>query len=160
MINNNAIDDLQKAKIIDFENISKSSISHAVDLICMPIVDGEISASKKIVQFIALKEILEDVITKIRPSAMDQLKLAKGSAANIYGAKIEPATSSKYDYTACDDSEWNNLNAELNVIKAKMKERESFLKAIKSAIYLPETGEVVNPPIVSQTDTIKVTIQK
>ena len=160
MKNINAIDDLQKAQIIDFENISKSSMSHAVDLICMPIIDGEISASKKIVQFIALKDILDEVITKIRSSAMDELKLAKGSAANIYGAKIEPATSSKYDYTVCDDSTWNQLNAELQIIKAKMKERESFLKAIKSAIYLPETGEVVNPPIAIQTETIKVTIQK
>jgi hypothetical protein len=160
MINNNAINDLEKAQIIDFENISKSSISHAVELIAIPILEGEISASKKIVQFIALKDLLEDVITKIRPSAMEELKLSKGEGINIFGAKVEPATTSKYDFTACDDFEWNKLNAELADIKAKMKERELFLKAIKSAVYLPETGEVVNPPIVLRSETIKVTIQK
>lgn len=160
MINNNAINDLEKAQIIDFENISKSSISHAVELIAIPILEGEISASKKIVQFIALKDLLEDVITKIRPSAMEELKLSKGEGINIFGAKVEPATTSKYDFTACDDSTWNDLNASLQIIKAEMKERESFLKAIKSAVYLPETGEVVNPPIVLRTETIKVTIQK
>lgn len=160
MINKNAIDDLEKAQIIDFENISKSSISHAVELISIPIIEGEISASKKIVQFIALKHLLEDVITKIRPSAMEELKLSKGEDINIFGAKVEPATKSEYDYTACDDSTWNDLNASLQIIKAEMKERESFLKAIKSAIYLPETGEVVNPPIVLKSETIKVTIKK
>jgi len=160
MINKNAIDDLEKAQIIDFENISKSSISHAVELISIPIIEGEISASKKIVQFIALKHLLEDVITKIRPSAMEELKLSKGEGINIFGAKVEQATKSEYDYTACDDSTWNDLNASLQIIKAEMKERESFLKAIKSAIYLPETGEVVNPPIVLKSETIKVTIQK
>ena len=160
MINNNAINDLEKAQIIDFENISKSSIFHAVELIAIPILEGEISASKKIVQFIALKDLLEDVITKIRPSAMEELKLSKGEGINIFGAKVEPATTSKYDFTACDDSTWNDLNASLQIIKAEMKERESFLKAIKSAVYLPETGEVVNPPIVLRTETIKVTIQK
>jgi hypothetical protein len=160
MINNNAINDLEKAQIIDFENISKSSISHAVELIAIPILEGEISASKKIVQFIALKDLLEDVITKIRPSAMEELKLSKGEGINIFGAKVEPANTSKYDFTACDDSTWNDLNASLQIIKAEMKERESFLKAIKSAVYLPETGEVVNPPIVLRTETIKVTIQK
>ena len=159
MINNNAINDLEKAQIIDFENISKSSISHAVELIAIPILEGEISASKKIVQFIALKDLLEDVITKIRPSAMEELKLSKGEGINIFGAKVEPATTSKYDFTVCDDFEWNQLNADLADIKAKMKERELFLKAIKSAVYLPETGEVVNPPIVLRSETIKVTIQ-
>ena len=119
MINNNAINDLEKAQIIDFENISKSSISHAVELISIPIIEGEISASKKIVQFIALKDLLEDVITKIRPSAMEELKLSKGEGINIFGAKVEPATTSKYDFTACDDFEWNKLNAELTDIKAK-----------------------------------------
>ncbi len=40
-------------------------------------------------------------------------------------------TAVKYDYAACNDPEWNKLEAEIYALKDKQKERETFLKTIR-----------------------------
>jgi hypothetical protein len=76
----------------------------------------------------------------------------------------------KYDYSVCGDPIWNRLNAELESIKEKIKEREVYLKTIKSAtpvgnVLDNDTSELhenveLYPPVKTSTSTFKQTLLK
>jgi hypothetical protein len=71
------------------------------------------------------------------------------------------ATKTEYDYT--EDPEWAYFKDEEDRAIAKRKEREMFLKAIKSSIMVvdPVSGEVVtvNAPLKKQWMGVKVNIK-
>ena len=67
----------------------------------------------------------------------------------------------KYDYSACGDSELEELYKFRQTLDESIKQREAFLKNIPiKGIVLPETGELVYPPAKSSKTTIKTTFKK
>jgi len=90
------------------------------------------------------------------------------SMTTKFGNKFElMEASTKYDFSACGDPIWNDLSEHLEYVKMALKERETFLKSLKSPIILeivnPRTGEVfpdtnIYPPIKSSTSTFKQTM--
>jgi hypothetical protein len=86
-----------------------------------------------------------------------------------YGNKFElMEAAGKYDMASCGDPIWNKLYSEIQSLTQRLKERESFLKGIKSKtepmnIVDPYTGELYEnvelyPPIKSSTSTYKQTM--
>jgi hypothetical protein len=85
-----------------------------------------------------------------------------------YGNKFElMEAASKTDCSACGDPIWNDLNEQLEYYKTAIKERETFLKSLKSGIKIdiinPRTGEFfesveIFPPIKTTTSTYKQTM--
>lgn len=66
-------------------------------------------------------------------------------------------TGVKYDYEACGDPVWNDLNAQVTKLKESMKKREMFLQNAGEGFVEPNTGVFVNkPPRSSKT---KVTVR-
>lgn len=63
----------------------------------------------------------------------------------------------KYDFTNCNDDKWTDLMAEMELLKAEIKARETFLKAIKQPTEVD--GKLISPPIKSSTTGIAVTIK-
>ena len=61
---------------------------------------------------------------------------------------IEKKNPDKYDFSVCNDSEWDSLNTKLNSIKAHMKTRETFLKTLTEPMATMD-GEIINPPAVT-----------
>lgn len=53
-------------------------------------------------------------------------------------------TGVKYDYAACGDPVWNDLNDEMKALKEKMKAREKMLQGAADGFVEPETGVFVN----------------
>lgn len=90
------------------------------------------------------------------------------SMVTKYGNKFElMEAASKTDCSACGDPIWNDLNEQLEYYKTAVKERETFLKSLKSSIKLdiinPRTGEFfesveIFPPIKTTTSTYKQTM--
>lgn len=152
-------DQLQKSKAFDFENISKTSIISTATQIAEPILDGQMSPSRKMIQFMAMRDMLDEVISQIKPAAMDELKLSKGVSANIFGAKLEAASTAKYDYSKCGHSGWETLDQEEKSAKEGKKKIEAFLKTLEGSLALEATGEIVSPPIKTGSETIKVTFK-
>lgn len=75
--------------------------------------------------------------------------------------------ATKHDYEACGDPIWNRMNKEMELLKAKMKERESFLKTLSQPVTMnvidPDTAEIhenvqIYPPAKSSTSTYKQTM--
>jgi hypothetical protein len=66
-------------------------------------------------------------------------------------------TGVKYDYDACGDPVWNDLNESIGKLKETMKEREKFLQNAGEGFVEPNSGVFVNkPPRSSKT---KVTVR-
>jgi hypothetical protein len=87
-----------------------------------------------------------------------------------YGVKFELyEAATKFDYESCGDPIWNKLNKDLEILKVRMKERESFLKSLSESVTMniidPETSEfhenvTLYPPVKSSTSTYKQTMIK
>jgi hypothetical protein len=85
-----------------------------------------------------------------------------------HGTKFELfEAASKFDYESCGDPVWNRMNNELEILKAKVKERESFLKTLTKSMEMnimdPDTQEFhegvnIHPPVKSSTSTFKQTM--
>lgn len=69
----------------------------------------------------------------------------------------------RYDFATCGDPIWNDLNAQMEALKAKMKEREELLKKapVGGMQLLCDGGEVVTvfPPVKTSTTTLQVSLK-
>lgn len=85
-----------------------------------------------------------------------------GKNFEVHNAKFETKEAGvKYDYSQCNDERIIRLNAELEALNIKIKEREAYLKALPSVgvdVLDSDSGEVVRlyPPSKSSTTTIAV----
>jgi hypothetical protein len=81
-------------------------------------------------------------------------------AIEVNGCKFTKCEKPTYDFMACEDSVWRELNIESVRINTLKKERETLLKSLKSEIVNPDTGEVIKPPTKKSTSYISVTLAK
>lgn len=151
---------------ISFEHLidaRKEHINNAVSAIKQSVTDGETDVLKALILAKKGGELFKALEAAIRPLAEDKYIFKIGKDYSIHDVKIEEAeTGVKYDYSACGDHEWNNLNIEANAIDEKKKERETFLKTItKKMTIVDDEGEIIeiNPPIRSGKIGLKLTIK-
>ena len=106
---------------------------------------------------------LEQAGKLIQEDCVDEIEKHSGKAT-INGAEvIKKETGTKYDYEACGDAKWSNYAHIISSATESRKEREAFLKALKTPLTVAdeETGEIVtlNPPIKSSTTNIAITFR-
>lgn len=107
---------------------------------------------------------LEDTISCIRkhPSVKEYVqKEAEKYPEKTFsfkGVTITKTNRSSYDYSNCNDSILNTMVSEVEGLKIKIKERETFLKALKPEMQIAdgETGEMLYPPAVSITESLTI----
>lgn len=161
-------------------DISKKGAAQAAHYLYSQIVDNGESAVKvaEMLKFVEettkqLKEITDEkgkngFVDLVRSEIEHNASNGK-SFTTKFGTKFELfEASTKSDFSSCGDPIWNKLNSELQILKNKLKERESFLEGIKSATKIgtiidPDTFEVFEnvelyPPIKSSTSTYKQTM--
>lgn len=82
----------------------------------------------------------------------------------LYGTKIELAeVGTKYDYSNCGDSEYNQLIQQMEALESAIKERQTWLKSIPASgvdILIGDEVCRIYPPSKSSTSSIKTTIAK
>lgn len=81
------------------------------------------------------------------------------------GVKLELAeVGTKYDYSQCNDDVLSELEFQLTIMEAKIKERQTFLKTLpaRGMEIIKDGGEValIFPPSKSSTSSYKTTIKK
>ena len=113
------------------------------------------------------QKAFEKVFEKIKPTLIDNTineisqyeknAVIKGSEFSI----VEAGT--KYDFSVCNDLEYKALEFTLEKAKEALKQRETFLKAIKEPLQVIDetSGEVftIYPPKKTSTTTVKVTFK-
>lgn len=83
----------------------------------------------------------------------------EGKTFDQFGATFQiKEVGVKYDYSVCDDQEWNDLNAQLERLNEKKKAREKFLQVIKGEIF-DATGIQLRPPVKTSTTSVTVTLK-
>jgi hypothetical protein len=105
--------------------------------------------------------MLENMEKGIKEKSMTDLEKHGGklSAFGIEFAIQEVGT--KYDYSA--NQKWNDLQSQIEELKAKQKEAENFCKNLPSSIEVldSESGELItwHKPVKTSTTSIKKTIK-
>jgi hypothetical protein len=114
------------------------------------ILSGEIDPVYALLQLRAAQKALselasDDDIIKLAVDTFDKYGL---NEIEYHGAKITKIeTGVKYDYTVCNDPEWNYLKLEEKEIESKLKARESILKTPGRPQIDNDTGEITLPYI-------------
>lgn len=96
---------------------------------------------------------------------LDASEKQGGKSFQFHNAKFEiKEVGAKYDFTKCGDSQWEQLNSQLEALKLQLKARENFLKTVPvKGIELlnDQTGELemIYPPSKSSTTSVAVTLQ-
>jgi hypothetical protein len=125
--------------------------------------NGQIIAS----DLLRFQKAMEKVFEKIKPtlienalneiSKFEKNAVIKGSEFSIVEAGV------KYDYSECNDIEYNMLTIQIEALKSTLKDRETFLKAIKAPMQMIDenSGEVytICPPKKTSSTTLKVTFK-
>ena len=125
--------------------------------------NGQIVAS----DLLRFQKAMEKVFEKIKPTlienALNEISnyeknaVIKGSEFSIVEAGV------KYDYSECNDVEHNTLTTQIEALKRTLKDRETFLKAIKAPMQMIDenSGEVytICPPKKTSSTTLKVTFK-
>ncbi|MCW8311447.1 hypothetical protein K7A41_09450 [Sphingobacterium sp. InxBP1] len=140
-------------------NLNKSYIASLVDQARLNLYDGQIDALKLLVTAKKGQELFTQLEKTVRPYAEAETRIGKGEVYKKFGCDItERMTGVSYDFTNCDDSEWNSLTEQINTLTEKRKEREKFLKTITKPIF-DENGVQINPPIHKGKLGLAVTIK-
>jgi hypothetical protein len=125
--------------------------------------NGQIIAS----DLLRFQKAMEKVFEKIKPTLIENAlneisqyeknSVIKGSEFSIVEAGV------KYDYSNCNDLEYNTINTQLECLKSTLKDRETFLKSIKEPLQMIDegSGEVytIYPPKKTSSTTLKVTFK-
>lgn len=144
-----------------FLTLSKSEISDIVAEVAYNLNEGFIDHDKAIVVGKKLDELSKQYNETVRQLSKGKIKLQKGEVYLKNGVEItEAETGVSYDYSSCDDGEWNLLTEKIEPLIAMRKTRESFLKTIRKEYVNEDTGEVIQPPLRTGSTSYKLTFKK
>lgn len=144
-------------------HLTKASSEGNAEMIAGLVKSGNYDALDVATKLKWMIATLEQASKLIQEDAVDAIEKHSGKAT-INGAEvIKKETGTKYDYSACGDSDWNTYATAARIADEKKKDREKFLKNLTKPITVAdeETGEMItlNPPIKSSTTNIQVTFK-
>jgi len=159
-------------EIITFDNplsietgLNKSQLgTMAVNFVIHTIESGNfLKAAEMIAQTETLVKLIKE--NKILKDGIRDDISKHGREYQSGPVKMELAeVGTKYDYSQCGDSQLKDLYETLEQIKAKVEEREKFLKnlPLSGLDVITADGEAIHvyPPAKSSTSSYKVTIAK
>lgn len=136
--------EVSPSKLLD---LNKDYISQTVEQARVNLSEGFTDALKLFITAKKGQELFTQLEKVIRPYAEQETRLGKGEVYKKYGCEItERMTGVSYDFSVCDDEEWNELSNQISELDKKKKEREKFLKTITKPIF-DENGVEIKPPI-------------
>jgi len=133
-----------------------------VDGLVHEIIEGGKNPIEIHTQLKAMEDIVKDINSRpeYKTALLDEAS-KNGKSFMFHNAKIETReVGTKYDFSMSNDSELDSLNAQKEIISAKIKERENLLKALPlSGMADPISGEMLYPPIKTSTTSVVVTLK-
>ena len=113
---------------------------------------------------------MEDIIKQLnenptyKESVLSQAQTYASKEFDFINSKISiREVGTKYDFSNCNDTVYNELEAQQNTLKDKIKERADFLKKapIEGTTIVDSNGEVVTvyPPSKTSTTSVVVSLK-
>ena len=152
-------------KIFTGQAPTKSEIQEGANKVISIVVDdGEICPLKVATSLKAMETAIKIIKDGIHEAVMDEAAKESGKTFDRGGHSYNLRSYARYDYSDCGDPVLERLSDKAEELTNDRKDRESFLKALKSSLNVidEETGEVVEvfPPSKSGKDIIAITLAK
>jgi len=139
-------------------NLNKQAITEQSQLIVDAIKEGHIDPLKAMAYTHKLLTMCKEIDANIRPLAQEALNGSKVSSFDCSFSETKAA--SKFYYEETGDIEYDRLLEAAEKANKALKEREVFLKSIKSPIEMVDTltGETytINPPVNIYSLSLKI----
>lgn len=145
----------------DFINADKQRIKDIANNVAIQIQDGNYDGIDALIFIKKGSGLFKELDAKIRP-------IAEGKQIGVdfqkFGVKItEGMTGVKYDFSTCNDQEFEQLNEVFEAAKDALEERKNFLKSVTKPLELvnTDTGETytIHPPVKSGKMGFTLTIK-
>ena len=115
------------------ENLTRTAISDQSNLLIQSIIGGEIDPLRAVAKIRFLSDMLAAALKddRVKDVILNEIDKNGGKEVTAFGVKFsQKEMGVSYDYTVCQDPEYNRLATEMETLKAKMKEREKYLMGI------------------------------
>jgi len=113
-----------------------------------------------IMKFWIQASIVADTLNEIKDSLVIKraaiAEAAKYKDQPYMGCKISVVNRKTYDFSKCCHPDLDWYKAAEAEAKKQVKEVETFLKALKSAVADPDTGELIQPPTFTESEYITI----
>ena len=143
---------LSKTQIIEFAEQLKETLE-----------SGNVNPLELALYFKAIEETIKQVKDTLSPLALNEAE-KYGKSFNYNGASVSiKELGTTYDFSQCNDAQWNDYDEIIKVATELKKQRETFLKSLTDAMTIVNdvTGEIetIYPPIKKSTTGITITIK-
>lgn len=150
--------------VLDQFQTSKEGIEKFAALVVAEVNEGREDSLKVALFMKTLEKIAESVNKQLAGKYCRDAAGYPEKTIALRGAEITLCnTSTKYDYASSGDIEWEMAHTAEQLAINKRKEREEFLRALKTSMTAvnDQTGEVytISPPDVTRTEGIKISIK-
>lgn len=140
-------------------DLTKSGLTNKGAQYALDILDaGDVSPMDFLIRLRAVQIALEEAIAVATEAAIPQAE--QDSGETLHGVKFEYRRgSARYDFSG--DTAWNELKAHETEAANGRKAREKMLKNLTDRVIDPETGEYIDPPVVTYgASTVALTFPK
>jgi len=143
--------------------LTKSQVIKLFETTKEQIMAGEAEPLKIAIQLKALEDVIKKLRTDpdVQELMLDEALKEGVKTFKVYGAEIHvKETGVKYDYMICNDATLGDLYGQLEVLKKKIKDRETMLKTIsKDSPAVSMDGEILNPPLKTSKTGISINLK-
>lgn len=141
---------------------TKTEIKNFTESIKAELDDGYVDPLLFQQQLTSLKNIVDSLSKDQDIKEMILFEASKYGEKTIdfNGSKITKKNITRYDFSGCGDSKWSELKSKAVMAAEELKGRESFLKSLKDTFVDTVTGETIQPPKASISESLSVTLQK
>ncbi|MCF2603220.1 hypothetical protein JQM84_05890 [Parabacteroides distasonis] len=125
--------DIKLFSYLDNGSLSKETMQIQSRTLIQPIIDGEIDPLRAVANIRFLSDMLTAALKddRVKDIVLGEIDKNGGKEATAFGVKFtQKEMGVSYDYTVCGDPEYDRLAAEMEDLKARMKDREKFLMGI------------------------------
>ncbi len=134
------------------------------DQVIESVRNGEANPIEVLVILKAFEKAQERIIKEIRENFVNEASKYPEQSFEFNGAKIDKAeVGTKYNYSVCCDPIFERLEVDAAKANSDLKERQEFLKTLKSPLVTVDelSGEIVKiyPPTKTSTSSLKVSIK-
>ena len=143
---------------------TKEQITSYSNAVIKMVGEGNENALEIYERLKAAELTFKTILDGIKDFAYDEAAKYGEKSFDFRNSKVELAqVGVKYDFSGCNDPQWNDAKKNEQEYASKRKARENVLKAIKECMTIIDlkTGEIItiNPPSKSGKESIKITLK-
>jgi hypothetical protein len=149
--------------VLEMFGTSKNQINSFAAKVINEVEAGTIDPLKVKVLCKTLTEIADKIDKGTKDNQKTAAALYGEKPFDFMGAELHlTSVYTSYDYSGCNDPEYNTMKEIIERYTTQLKEREAFLKTVKAPLNVVDSdGELItiNPPVKSVTEGLKVSIK-